>query len=307
SQCGPPLPRLHHLARRPGHLPHGELHPDASRHPSQGSDHEGRARRLQIRSAHPRGGRHPRAALPENLPGHLPLNPAPAPRPQENVASMRICFLNQAPEQSKAYDTAKIEALLNSYASPGTKVEIVFPDNYEGSRLYDTIGAQSVLNGLHHMMETPAIVRKIFWAAQNGYDAVISSNTFDPGVDGGRLAVEIPVIGLLRTSMHAALTLSDRVGITVPLPPHVPHTLRILRTLGLDRFVSDIRPIGVYGSDIAKRKNEIFDITEKLIRGLISETRAEIILPLGGALIPYVVNPDDLAKATGIQVLNTKA
>ena len=34
---------------------------------------------------------------------------------------------------------------------------------------------------------------------------------------------------------------------------------------------------------------------------------AEIILPLGGALIPYVVNPDDLAKATGAQVLNTKA
>jgi len=129
---------------------------------------------------------------------------------------MRICFLNQAPKKSAAYEAARIEAQLNSYASPGTKVEIVFPDDYEGSQLYDTIGSQSILNGLHHMMETPAIVRKIFWAAENGYDAVISSNTFDPGVDGGRLAVNIPVIGLMRTSMHAALTLADRVGITVP-------------------------------------------------------------------------------------------
>jgi Asp/Glu/hydantoin racemase len=220
---------------------------------------------------------------------------------------MRILFLNQAPQRAAHYDPAKIEAQLNTYASPGTKVEIGFPDEYEGAQVFDALGGQSALNGLHHMMETPAIVRKIFWAAQNGYDAVISSNTFDPGVDGGRLAVDIPVIGLLRTSMHAALTLADRVGITVPLPPHVPYTWRILRTLGLDRFVSDIRPIGVYGSNIAKRKNEIFDITEKLIRGLIDETRAEIILPLGGALIPYVVNPDDLAKATGAQVLNTKA
>jgi Asp/Glu/hydantoin racemase len=220
---------------------------------------------------------------------------------------MRIMFLNQAPRRSAAYEAAKIEAQLNSYASPGTKVEIVFPDDYEGAQLYDTIGAQSVLNGLHHMMETPAIVRKIFWAAQNGYDAVISSNTFDPGVDGGRLAVEIPVIGLLRTSMHAALTLADRVGITVPLAGHVPYTWRILRSYGLDRFVSDIRPLGVYGKDIAKRKQEIFDITTKLIRSLIEETRAEIILPLGGALIPYVVDPADLAKATGAQVLNTKA
>jgi Asp/Glu/hydantoin racemase len=115
------------------------------------------------------------------------------------------------------------------------------------------------------------------------------------------------VIGLMRTSMHAALTLADRVGITVPLPGHVPYTWRILRSYGLDGFVSDIRPLGIYGKDIAERKNEIFEKTVNLIRGLINETRAEIILPLGGALIPYVVNPDDLAKATGAQVLNTKA
>jgi Asp/Glu/hydantoin racemase len=220
---------------------------------------------------------------------------------------MRICFLNQAPQRSAGYEPKKIEALLNSYASPGTRVEIVFPDDYEGAQLYETIGAQTILNGLHHMMETPAIVRKIFWAAQNGYDAVISSNTFDPGVDGGRLAVDIPVIGLLRTSMHAALTLADRVGITVPLAGHVPYTWRILRSYGLEKFVSDIRPLGIYGRDIAQRKNEIFDMTTKLIRGLIEETRAEIILPLGGALIPYVVDPNDLARATGAQVLNTKA
>jgi Asp/Glu/hydantoin racemase len=107
--------------------------------------------------------------------------------------------------------------------------------------------------------------------------------------------------------MHAALTLADRVGITVPLPPHVPYTWRILRTLGLDRSVSDIRPIGIYGADIAHRRQEIHDVTVKVMRSLIDETRAEIIMPLGGAIIPYVVDPADLAKAVGVQVLNTKA
>jgi Asp/Glu/hydantoin racemase len=222
---------------------------------------------------------------------------------------MRILVIDQAPrsEKSQPYDVAAIEKLLNSYASPGTKVEIGFPDDFAGANVFLTIGAQSALNGLHHMMETPAIVRKIFWAAQNGYDAVISSNTFEPGVDGGRLAVEIPVIGLMRTAMHAAATLADRIGVTVPLPPHVPYTWRLLRTHGLDRFVSDIRPIGIYGADIARRKTEIFDITVKIIRALVAETRAEIIVPLGGAIIPYVVDPKDLAQASGVQVLNTKA
>ena len=223
---------------------------------------------------------------------------------------MRILVVDQQPRTEKSvqpYDVAAIEKLLNSYASPGTKVEIEFPDDFPGSRVMLTIGAQSKLNGLHHMMETPAIVRKIFWAAENGYDAVISSNTFDPGVDGGRLAVDIPVIGLLRASMHAALTLSDRVGITVPLAPHVPYTWRLLRALGLDHVVSDIRPIGIYGADIAQRRNEIFHQTVVIMRALVEDTRAEIIVPLGGAIIPYVVDPKDLAAATGVQVLNTKA
>jgi Asp/Glu/hydantoin racemase len=223
---------------------------------------------------------------------------------------VRILFVDQAPRTEKSqppYDVAAIERLLNSYASPGTKVEIGFPDDFAGSQIMHIIGGQSRLNGLHHMMEAPAIIRKIFWAAENGYDAAISSNTFDPGVDGGRLAVDIPVIGLCRTAMHAALTLADRVGITVPLAPHVPYTWRILRSYGLDRMVSDIRPIGIYGADISQRGQEIFDTTVRVIRSLVEETRAEIIVPLGGAIIPYVVDPKDLAQATGVQVLNTKA
>src|ERR1700730_12107551 len=104
---------------------------------------------------------------------------------QPKSKSMQILVIDQAPRTAKSqppYDVAAIEALLNGYASPGTRVEIGFPDDFAGSNVFLTIGAQSALNGLHHMMETPAIVRKIFWAAQNGYDAVISSNTFEPGV-----------------------------------------------------------------------------------------------------------------------------
>jgi Asp/Glu/hydantoin racemase len=222
---------------------------------------------------------------------------------------MRILLLNQAPRtaaRGPAYDVEPIEKLVNSYASPGTRIEIGFPENFEGSEVFHTLGAQSGLNGLHHMIETPAIVRKIVWAAENGYDAVISSNTFDPGVEGGRLAVDIPVIGPLRTAMHAALTLADRVGVTVPLASHLPYTRRILRSYGLETFVTGIKPIGVYGKDIKLRKTEIFDITTRLIRNLVDEG-AEIIVPLGGALIPYVVDPAELSAATGVQVLNTKA
>ena len=166
---------------------------------------------------------------------------------------IRILFLDHAPRKQSAdrlYDPTPIERLLNSYANPGTKIEIGYPDNFDGSKVGLLLGEQDKLNGLDHLMADPALIRKIVWAQQNGYDAVIQSNTFDPGVEGGRLAVTIPVIGPFRTAMHTALMLCDRIGVTTPLASDVPRTRRILRAYGLESFVADIKPVGVYGKDI---------------------------------------------------------
>jgi allantoin racemase len=220
---------------------------------------------------------------------------------------MKIMFLNKTPKEGVVYDPTEIERLLNSYASPGTKVEIGFPDNFEGSRIEQAIGDQMMLNGLDHMMELPALIRKIAWAAENGYDAVIQSNTFDPGVDGGRLSVGIPVLGPLRTTIHVAANLADRIGITVPLPSHVPYTWRLLRAYGMDRLVTDIRPLGIYGPDLKNRVEEITDKAARLVEGLVRETGAESVIPLGGALIPYIVDPAELQRRTGVHVYNTKS
>jgi len=228
-----------------------------------------------------------------------------------STKTKRILFLDKGPlRQSKdrLYDPTKIEHELNSYCgSPSTKIEVGFPDNYDGSQVGLAIGDQNKLNGLDHMMALPSLIRKMVWAEHNGYAAVISSNTFDPGVEGGRLAVKIPVIGLFRTAMHTALTLCDRIAITVPVESHIPYAWRLLRSYGLEKFVGDIRTIDIYGKDVAAHKKEIFDATAALIKKISHDTGAQIVVPLGGALIPYVVNPDDLAAATNVPVLNTKA
>jgi Asp/Glu/hydantoin racemase len=223
---------------------------------------------------------------------------------------MRILFLNPTPNpggvHDVGYDVAKIEAELNALATPGTKIEIGFPDDYAGSKVNDVLGGQKNLNGLHHMLQTPSLVGKIVWAAENGYDAVIQSNTFEPGVEGGRMAVRIPVIGLLRTSLHTGTMLADKIGIVVPLESHIAYVERLVRAYGMTSFVSGIRAIGVYGPRLDQRKAEITDLTVTLIKDLI-RGGAQIILPLGGLLIPYVVDPKELQRQTGAPVLNTKA
>jgi allantoin racemase len=219
---------------------------------------------------------------------------------------MRILFLNKAPKNAAKYNVESIEKLLNSYASPGTKIEIGFPDNFAGSQVEDALGNQSMLNGLDHMMDVPSLIRKIIWAEANGYDAVIQS-TFDPGVDGGRLVVKIPVIGPMRTTIHAAATLADKIGITVPLRSHIPYTWRLLRMIGMDHMVADIRTIHIYGADLDQRRDEITEKSIALIKDMVKDTGVEAIIPLGGAIIPYVVDPADLQAGAGVPVFNTKA
>jgi allantoin racemase len=221
---------------------------------------------------------------------------------------MRIMFLNQSPLNPRASNRdSRVQDLLRSYCSPGTELDLLYPDDFEGARVMRTMGGQSILTGLHHAMATAALIRKTVWAQDNGYDAVIQSNTFDPGVEPGRLAVRIPVIGVLRTTLHVAANLADRIGITVPLEGHVPYTWRIVRSYGMQDFVTDIRAVGVYGEDIDARKDELFDNAVKTMKGVIRDTSPHCIIPLGGALIPYVVDPADLQKEVGIPVLNTKA
>jgi allantoin racemase len=221
---------------------------------------------------------------------------------------MRIMFLSVTPRDPKHSESdARVGKLLNSYASPGTTVELAWPDDHPGSRVSVTMGARGVRTGLHHAMQIPALVRKIVWAEDHGYDAVIQSNTFDPGVEAGRLAVRIPVIGLLRTSLHVATTIADRIGITVPLEGHLPYTRRILRSYGMQDFVSDIRVIGMYGEGLAEKKNELLEHTVDVMRGLVDECSSECIIPLGGALFPYIVSPADLEDRVGVPVLNTKS
>ena len=221
---------------------------------------------------------------------------------------MRIMFLNQAPRNPRGDATyEKVQSLLRSYCSPGTELDLCYPDDFEGARVMRTMSGQSVLTGLHHAMATSALIRKTVWAEHNGYDAVIQSNTFDPGVESGRLAVRIPVIGVMKCTLHAAATLSDRIGVTVPLPGHVPYTRRIIRMYGMQDFVTDVRAVGVYGEDGDGLKDDLFKAAVETMQGVVRDTEAEAIVPLGGALIPYIVDPVDLQREVGVPIFNTKS
>jgi allantoin racemase len=221
---------------------------------------------------------------------------------------MRIMFLSHLPENPKAKERyAKIQAQLDSYASAGTQVELCFPDDYPGAKLSLDLGARNEVPGIYHVLQTPAIIRKIVWAEKNGYDAVVQSNTFDPGVEAARQTVRIPVIGVFRTALHAATVLSNSIAIIVPLEEHIAYAWQIVHSYGMQGFVKDIAAIGLYDETAEQRIDAIFARATEVMCATIKTSSAGCIIPLGGAVIPTLVSPKDLEREVGVPVLNTKA
>src|SRR5438093_12812136 len=109
---------------------------------------------------------------------------------------MRIMILNhQSKREGSAEYEARVAALLQSYASPGTTIEDHYPEDLSGSEVTSHLRKSQALAGLHPALETPALVKKIIEAERLGFTAVVQSNTFDPGMEIARCAVRSPVGG----------------------------------------------------------------------------------------------------------------
>ena len=220
---------------------------------------------------------------------------------------MKIMFLNHSFQRHSAELEVHIRKLLKSYASPGTEFELAYPEDLGGGEVLSLLEQRKALSGLHHILETPALVKKAIEAEHKGFDAVIQSNTFDPGVEASRLAVRIPVIGVLRASLHFAATICDRFGLIVPLETHVPHTQRLVQTYGMAPFVCGIRTIGLYDTgDLSGYHDVVLERTLAIGKELV-EQGAQALIPLGGKIYPYVVTPEELEPHLGVPVINTKA
>ena len=220
---------------------------------------------------------------------------------------MRIMILNHQPkrEGGAAYE-ARVTALLASYASPGTTIEMHYPEDLGGSEVTSNLRKSQALAGLHHALETPALVKKIIEAERSGFDAVVQSNTFDPGVEVARCAVRIPVVGVLRVACHFAATLCDRFGLIAPLDSHAVYAQRIIENYRMGRFVSGLKAINTYETgDLSAHHDLLLERMLAVGKELIANG-AQALIPLGARLVPYVVLPLELEAELKVPVINTE-
>jgi Asp/Glu/hydantoin racemase len=221
---------------------------------------------------------------------------------------MKIMFLSYSPRgKSRDRYDGETQRLLQGYASPGTEIVLAHPEDLGGGAIDKRLSAEMAINGLHHILRVPALIKKIIEAERDGFDAVVQSNTYDPGVEEARLAVRIPVVGILRATCHVAACLAQRVGITILVESMIPYTRKILRNYGLEPFITSIKALGMYETgDLEKVREPIKRKVIELAKELKAEG-AEVVIPLGGRVFPGAITCEEIEAEAGIPILNTKA
>jgi hypothetical protein len=100
--------------------------------------------------------------------------------------------------------------------------------------------------------------------------------------------------------------------VTVPLDSYYILARRLLESYGLLQYVTELRSLSLPGvpngaEQVAAMRPVIFERAAEAMHSMVKDGGAECIVPLGGAIIPYIVDPNDLTPEAGAPVLNPKS
>jgi allantoin racemase len=123
--------------------------------------------------------------------------------------------------------------VLQSWASPGTTVE-TRDSQFNGAieSMYD------------EYMYIPSMLENVQAIEREGFDAAILGCFGDPGLDGVRELVRMPVVGLAETAFHVVSTLADTFAIITATPELTRHMRRLADRYNLDKHLVGVADIG---------------------------------------------------------------
>ena len=148
----------------------------------------------------------------------------------------------------------------------------------------------------------PAFIDSFKRAEKEGYDAVVPLGTLDLGVDGGKSAVDIPVVGPTEACLHVASLIGDRFGVMVYHQSLVTFSRAIIRRYGMEHRLVGFGVSGFDLPDLAAHHDQVVDNFVKEAKRLV-EQGAEVIYPMGISQCPVHIKPDWLQKQLGVPVV----
>jgi allantoin racemase len=149
----------------------------------------------------------------------------------------------------------------------------------------------------------PDYINAFIRAEQEGYDAVVPFGALDIGVEGGRCAVSIPVIGPCEACLLVASQLGDRFGVLVYHADMMGYQNAIVRRYRMENRICGWRSTDLHLPEIAGKADSILEQLTRQAMSLTEQDRADVIIPLGVTQCPVHVSAKALSERIGVPVV----
>jgi allantoin racemase len=148
----------------------------------------------------------------------------------------------------------------------------------------------------------PAYIESFRKAEREGYHAVVPLGMLDLGVDGGKSAVDIPVVGPMEAALHIASLLGDRFGLIIYHEKLLAFNRAIVRRYGMEQRIVGFGVSGFDLPDLAAHRDEVVRNFVDAAKKLVADG-AEVIIPMGISQCPVHISPDWLQDQLGVPVV----
>jgi allantoin racemase len=175
-----------------------------------------------------------------------------------------------------------LSSILRGAADPGTEIDVhglapgrAIADQYRYLELLDT--AEVLDNGLR--------------AEREGYDAFLIGNVFEPGLHALREVLNIPVLGLLESSIHLACLMGASFSIVNVNPKFSRKVTENIASTGLQSRLVSIDDMSVERGQLLDRAFEDAAVLAQVAHQFTEAARtgiakgAETIIPAGGIVM----------------------
>lgn len=181
-------------------------------------------------------------------------------------------------------------AILQEWAGPGVFVE-TRSANFNGA----------IESSYDEYLYIPRLLETVEQIERDGFDAALIGCFGDPGLDGVRELVRIPVVGPAEASLHIAAMLADRFGIITATPEIRPMLYRLAERYQVDRRLAGVTDIGCPVLDIRHDPDAHYPALVDVARRMVREQGAEALVLGCGSMSFYA---DRLSGDAGVPCIN---
>lgn len=159
-------------------------------------------------------------------------------------------------------------------------------------------------------LETVEILENVHKAQEQGFDAFLVGNLFDPGIREAREIADIPVLGLGETSLQVAATMGETIGFVSINPKFEPRLKdNLIRCRMLEKVVatSSMQVPSMAELEAAGRDGAATSALVERFTKSAEETvaaGAEVVLAAGGVVTALVADQGMFSTPSGAPVLN---